>query len=123
MGLFSSMSKGFKALFSDDPNQYAEDGSEANLTTVSAVAIKNGELSKEDAARLIQAQRESAKMAEASNAKVEAEIKILPSDKSDFRDDDTINRVQATNVKVKPAGELENHERKPGGRERESVQK
>ncbi len=123
MGILSAIGKGFKTLFSDDPNQYVEDENGANLTTVSAVAIKDGNLSKEDAANLIRAQRESIKMAETSNAKVEAEIKILPSDKSDFREDDTINRIQATNVTVKPAGELENHERKPGGRERESIQK
>jgi len=123
MGILSAIGKGFKTLFSDDPNQYVEDENGANLTTVSAVAIKDGNLSKEDAANLIRAQRESIKMAETSNAKVEAEIKILPSDKSDFIEDDTINRIQATNVTVKPAGELENHERKPGGRERESIQK
>ena len=123
MGILSAIGKGFKTLFSDDPNQYVEDENGANLTTVSAVAIKDGNLSKEDAANLIRAQRESIKMAETSNAKVEAEIKILPSDKSDFREDDTINRIQATNVTVKPAGELENHERQPGGRERESIQK
>lgn len=123
MGLLSTVGKGLKALFADDPNQYVEDADEANLTTVAAVAIKNGSISKEDAAKLIQSQRDSVKRAEESNAKVEAEIQILPSDKSDFRNDATMEQAQSTKVNVRPASELENHERKSGGKERDVLQK
>ena len=57
---------------------------------------------------------------EKSQRKVDSEIQILPSDNSSHRTDSTMEKVESTNVDIKPAGELENSVRQPGGRDRES---
>ncbi len=107
-------------MFGDHPEQYVEEDESLGLTTATAVAIKEGSISKEDAIELIKTQRGTLENGKKSQAKVDSEIQILPSDNSSHRIDSTMEKVEATNVDVKPAGELENNVRKPGGRDRDA---
>ncbi len=123
MGFINSVLKGIgaglKKFVSDDPNLYVETAGEG-LTTSGAVAVKDGKMSKTEVAELMRALRENERDAERVNQKIENGVKLTPSDKTDFRDDQTMEKVKGSNVSVRPAGELENHERQPGGRERDS---
>ena len=83
-------------------------------------STKDGIMSKAEVAELMRVLREEERRAEKSSKITENDIKLTPSDKTDFRDDKTMETVKGSNVSVKPAGELENHERQSGGRERDS---
>ncbi len=119
MSLIKDLANGFSVIFRYHPEQCVEEDEETFLTTATAVAIKNGIISKEDAIELIKAQRGSIENGKKSQAKVDSEIQILPSDNSSHRTDSTMEKVEATNVDIKPAGELKNNVRQPGGRDRE----
>lgn len=122
MGILSHLLNAGNKLFADDPTQYVESDDES-LATVSAVAIKEGKLSKDDAVTLLGSFKKFKGISEAFQTKVENAIRLLPSDKSDFRDDSTVEKVKATNIDSKPAGELENHQRARGGRARDDRSK
>lgn len=116
---FKRFISGLSKIFGDDPNQYVEAVGEG-LTTSGAIAVKNGSMSKEQVAELIRASRESDRQANSTDKRIEGGITLTPSDKSGFRDDSTMEQVNKSNVSVRPAGELENHVRQAGGRERDS---
>ncbi len=120
MSFIGELLNGFSIIFGDHPEQYVEEGDEALLTTAIAVAIKEGSISKGEAIELIKTQRGSLESGKKSQEKVDSEIQILPSDNSSHRTDSTMEKVESTNVDIKPAGELENSVRQPGGRDRES---
>lgn len=120
MSFFGEVLHGLNIIFGDHPEQYVEEDNEALLTTTTAVAIKNGTITKEQAIELIKASKDSSSNGEKSQRKVDSEIQILPSDNSSHRTDSTMEKVESTSVEVKPAGELENNVRQSGGRDRES---
>lgn len=120
MSFIGEVMRGLNIIFGDHPEQYVEEDEASGLTMATAVAIKDGSISKEEAIELIKAQRGSFERGKKSQEKVDAEIQILPSDNSSHRTDSTMEKVESTNVDVKPAGELENSVRQPGGRERDA---
>ena len=126
MGFINSVLKGIgtglKKFITDDPNLYVETAEEG-LTTSGVVAVKNGNMSKAEVAELMRALRENERDAERVNKRIENGVKLTPSDKTDFRDDKTMEAVKESNVSVRPAGELPNHERAAVGRERDSKMK
>lgn len=126
MGFISSVMNGIgtglKKFISNDPSLLVETTGEG-LTTSVAVAVKEGNMTKKEAAELIRALRENEKDANATDQRIENGVKLTPSDKTDFRNDSTMEKTQSVNVEIKPAGELPNHERAAGGRERDSKTK
>ena len=119
----SKLGSAMKTLIGNDPEQYVEDVDGASLTTVAAVGLKEGKINQKEAVELINAQRKNNEKAELVSQRVERDIVLTPSDKSDFRNDATMDSAQNVKVEAKPAKELENHERVPGGRDRDEKSK
>ncbi len=119
----TKLSSAMKTIFADDPEQYVEETEGANLTKIAAIGLKDGTIKQEDAVELIKAQRKNNEKAELTSKRIERSVQLTPSDKTDFRNDSTMDRAQSVDVKSTPASELENHKRAPGGRERDDKTK
>ena len=119
----SKLGSAMKTIIGNDPEQYVEDIDGASLTTVAAVGLKEGKINQKEAVELINAQRKNGEQADLVSQRVERDIVLTPSDKTDFRNDATMESAQKVKVDTKPAGELANHERVPGGRERDDKSK
>lgn len=115
----SKMASGLKSIFADDPTQYVEVSGVGSLTTAAAIGMKEGIINQKEAIELIKVNKGTDIAAENIEQRIEASITLNPSDKNDFRNDSTMENAQKVKVETKPAGELENHARMPGGRERE----
>ena len=119
----NKLGSAMKTIFADDPEQYVEDVDGASLTTVAAIGLKEGKINQKEAVELINAQRKNGEKADLVSQRVERDIVLTPSDKTDFRNDATMDEAQRVKVASKTSGELENHERVPGGRERDEKSK
>ena len=120
--VINGIGTGAKKIFASDPSSYVESAGES-LKTAIALAVKEGVMSKKEAAEIIRAERENERDALAIDKRIENGVQLSPSDKTDFRSDSTMEKVQSVNVEVKPAGQLPNQERASGGRDRDSKMK
>ena len=118
MGVLSGVSRVCKSLFGETESQFVPYDDDKNLEGTLVRSVKEGNFSKKDAKELLQTYMLSAvNKAKELSKKIENSITILPSDKTDFRNDSTVEQA-SIHVETKPAGELENHKRTPGGRGR-----
>ena len=120
MGLLKEVGKGLKELFGDNPDQYVEINDDESLMSAAALAIKGKVITKEVALELIGFRKKKDEEAKKRAKSVEDEIQILPSDKSSFRNDSTIEEINSRKIDTRPASELENHKRIKGGKSRGS---
>ena len=119
----SKLGSAMKSILGNDPEQYVEDTDGVSFTTAAAIGLKEGKITQKEAVELINAQRKNGEQADLVSQRVERDIVLTPSDKTDFRNDATMDSAQKVKVDTKPAGELANHERVPGGRERDDKSK
>ena len=118
MGVFSGVARVINSLFIETESQFVSDDDDKNLEGTLVRSVKEGNFPKEDAKQLIETYMLSViKKAENLSKRIENSVPLLPSDKSDFRNDSTVEKASIY-VETKPAGELENHRRTPGGRGR-----
>lgn len=116
MGVLSGIARVGKSLFIETTSQFVEYDDDKTLENTLVDSVKNG-FSKINAKDLLGTSMNIGKKARDYSKKIDDSVRLSTSDKTDFRNDTTMENA-SIHVETKPAGELDNHRRTPGGRVR-----